>query len=102
MGASGRDGRFRTDTKTKIPSRNVRPAGPLRTDELAKRNVTLRVTDARATVRDLLRAEGVDEKVGGVNRFASVADVVDDFLAESSGVGHPADPQGHSSTQEEP
>lgn len=70
--------------------------------ELAKRNVTLRVTDARATVRDLLRAAGVDEKVGGINRFASVADVIDDFLAESSRVGHPTDPQGHSSTQEKP
>jgi MFS superfamily sulfate permease-like transporter len=53
-------------------------------DELAKRSVTLRVTDARANVRDLLRAEGVDEKVGGINRFASVADVVEAFLAEST------------------
>jgi SulP family sulfate permease len=53
-------------------------------DELEKRNVTLRVTDARASVRDLLRAEGVDEKVGGINRFASVTDVIDDFLAEST------------------
>jgi hypothetical protein len=44
----------------------------------------------------------VDEKVGGINRFASVADVVDDFLAESSRVGHPADPQGQSSTREDP
>jgi SulP family sulfate permease len=58
--------------------------------ELAKQNVTLRVTDARASVRDLLRAEGVDEKVGGINRFASVADVVDDFLASSTRAGHPA------------
>jgi high affinity sulfate transporter 1 len=49
-------------------------------DELAKRNVALRVTDARAATRDLLRAEGVDQKVGGINRFASVADVVEDFL----------------------
>lgn len=57
-------------------------------DELAKRNVTLRVTDAHAAVRDLLRAEGVDERVGGINRFASVADVVDDFLASSMRTGH--------------
>jgi MFS superfamily sulfate permease-like transporter len=56
-------------------------------DELAKRNVTLRVTDAHATVRDLLRAEGVDAKVGGINRFASVADVVDDFLVRTAPVG---------------
>jgi hypothetical protein len=41
-------------------------------------------------VRDLLRAEGVDERVGGINRFASVADVVDDFQAESAPAKHPA------------
>jgi len=59
-------------------------------DELAKRNVLLRVTDARASVRDLLRAQGADEKVGGVNRFASVADVVDHFVAESAHTRHPS------------
>ena len=53
-------------------------------DELAKRNVTLRVTDARASVRDLLRAEGVDERVGGINRFTSVADVVEHFQKEAA------------------
>jgi len=56
-------------------------------DELAKRAVALRVTDAHAGVRDMLRAEGVDEKVGGVNRFASVADVVDAVVAESTPAG---------------
>ncbi|HVN85538.1 MAG TPA: SulP family inorganic anion transporter [Candidatus Binatia bacterium] len=50
-------------------------------DELGKHSVGLRVTDALASVRDMLRAEGVDEKVGGVNRFASVADVVENFAA---------------------
>jgi high affinity sulfate transporter 1 len=68
--------------------------------ELGKRNVRLRVTDARAAARDLLRAEGVDEKVGGINRFASVADVVDDFLAESARGGHSGTRQEHSSTPE--
>jgi SulP family sulfate permease len=62
----------------------------LLSEELAKRNVTLRVTDAHAAVRDLLRAQGVDEKVGGINRFASVADVVDHFLAEAARAEHPA------------
>jgi len=56
-------------------------------DELAKRNVALRVIDARASVRDLLRAEGVDERVGGIDRFASVADVVDDFSASAASAG---------------
>jgi hypothetical protein len=42
-------------------------------------------------VRDLLRAEGVDQKVGGINRFASVADVVDDFMAEPKHSQQPAE-----------
>jgi high affinity sulfate transporter 1 len=50
-------------------------------DELAKRHITLRVAEARGATRDLLRAEGVDAKVGGIDRFTSVADVVEHFLA---------------------
>ncbi len=69
--------------------------------ELGKHNVRLRVTDARAAARDLLRAQGVDEKVGGINRFASVADVVDDFLAASTRGGSPPTHQERSSTPEE-
>jgi hypothetical protein len=34
-------------------------------------------------VRDRLRHEGVDGKLGGVNRFTTVADVIDHFLGES-------------------
>jgi hypothetical protein len=34
-------------------------------------------------VRDRFRHEGVDGKLGGVNRFTSVADVIDHFLGES-------------------
>ena len=37
------------------------------------------VVDARASVRDRLRAEGLDEKVGGIDRFRTVAHVVEDF-----------------------
>jgi hypothetical protein len=33
--------------------------------------------------RDRLRREGVDSKLGGVNRFTTVADVIDHFLGES-------------------
>jgi high affinity sulfate transporter 1 len=50
-------------------------------DELARQGVALRVTDARASVRDLLRAAGVDEKLGGIDRFASVTDVVEALQA---------------------
>jgi SulP family sulfate permease len=53
-------------------------------DELAKRNVALRVTDAHAAARDLLRAEGLKGKVGDIDRFTSVADVVEHFQKEAA------------------
>jgi hypothetical protein len=36
--------------------------------ELARRGIPLRIVGARGTVRDLLRAEGLEEKVGGLDR----------------------------------
>jgi high affinity sulfate transporter 1 len=46
-------------------------------DELAKRGITLRLVEARSGVRDLLRAGGLEERVGRIDRFKSVADVVE-------------------------
>jgi sulfate permease, SulP family len=40
--------------------------------ELAARGTTLRVVGAHGTSRDLLRAEGLEEKVGGLDRPATV------------------------------
>ncbi len=48
-------------------------------DELTKIGVLLRIVEAHALVRDLLRAEGLEEKVGPINRYASIDDVVEDF-----------------------
>jgi high affinity sulfate transporter 1 len=48
-------------------------------DELTAVGVRLQVVEARASVRDRLRAEGVDTKLGKVNRFSSIADVVEDY-----------------------
>jgi MFS superfamily sulfate permease-like transporter len=45
-------------------------------DELTAAGIRLRVVEARSGVRDRLRAEGVDLKLGDVNRFSSVADAV--------------------------
>jgi hypothetical protein len=39
----------------------------------------MQVVEARASVRDRLRAAGLDEKLGGINRFRTVAQVVEDF-----------------------
>jgi len=51
-------------------------------DDLAKRSIAFRVADARGTTRDLLRAEGVDRKLGGIDRYASLADEIDEFQLE--------------------
>lgn len=47
------------------------------TDELEDAGMRLQVVEARSSVRELLRAEGVDERLGGVSRFISVADAVE-------------------------
>jgi len=48
--------------------------------ELAAVNVRLQIVEARASVRDRLTAERVEDKVGRIGRFRSLADAVDDFL----------------------
>ncbi len=45
-------------------------------DELAARGVALRVVGARGRVRDLLRAEGVAEKIGGIERGSALAEAL--------------------------
>lgn len=54
-------------------------------DELQAAGVRLRVVEAHSGVRDRLRAEGVDEKLGGINRFTSVADAVEDHHRPTTG-----------------
>lgn len=53
-------------------------------DELAQEHIALRVAEAHASVRDLLRAEGLDSKVDGIDRFTSVADAVERFERQST------------------
>jgi len=52
-------------------------------DELVAEGIHFHAVEARSSVRDRLRREGVDGKLGGVNRFATVADVIDHFLGET-------------------
>jgi high affinity sulfate transporter 1 len=54
-------------------------------DELKMTGVRLQAVEARSSVRDRLRAEGVDEHLGGVNRFTTVADAVDSFQKTVAG-----------------
>jgi len=51
----------------------------------------LRLVSAHASVRDILRAEGLEERVGYFGRRVSVADVIDEFQG-GAGAGAPAVP----------
>jgi SulP family sulfate permease len=48
-------------------------------DDIKATGARLQIVEARSSVRDRLRAEGIDEHVSQVNRFTSVADAVEDF-----------------------
>jgi hypothetical protein len=50
-------------------------------EELIAEGIQFHAVEARSSVRDRLRHESVDSKLGGVNRFMTVADVIDHFLA---------------------
>jgi len=52
------------------------------TDELVNHHASLRLAEALAEARDLLRAEGLEAKVGTIDRFTSIADVVEHFQQE--------------------
>jgi high affinity sulfate transporter 1 len=49
--------------------------------ELSAQGIRVQAVEARSSVRDRLRAVGVDAKLGGINRFSSVADVLDAAMA---------------------
>jgi SulP family sulfate permease len=50
--------------------------------ETTATDITFHALEARSSLRDRLRLEGVDAKLGGVNRFTAVADVVEHFQSE--------------------
>jgi high affinity sulfate transporter 1 len=52
--------------------------------ELRKRRITLRLAEIHATTRDLLRAEGLDARVSGIDRRTAVSDAVERFQRESA------------------
>ncbi len=61
-------------------------------DELTAAGIRVQAVEARSSVRDRLRNEGVDGKLGGVNRFTTVADAIEHFqneMVESSTQGAP-------------
>jgi SulP family sulfate permease len=53
-------------------------------DELTGMSIHFHAVEPRSSVRDRLRREGVDIKLGGIDRFTTVADVIDHFLGASA------------------
>ena len=53
-------------------------------DELTAHGIQFNAVEPRSSVRDRLRHEHVDGKLGGIDRFTTVADVIDHFLGEPS------------------
>jgi sulfate permease, SulP family len=63
--------------------------------ELEAAGICLRLVEAHAAVRDILRAEGVEEQVGTLGHRIAIADVVDEFLGgPESGTGKSPGPEG--------
>ena len=54
--------------------------------ELAKRGKILSLVEAHASVRDLLRIEGAEDRVGRIDRFATVGDVIEHFQMEGANI----------------
>ena len=59
--------------------------------ELSRRGILLRLVEARSSVRDILRLEGVEDKVCRIDRFQSLADIIEDAQLKNS----PAPPEHH-------
>ena len=55
-------------------------------DELSDKGVRVQVVEARSSVRERLRQEGLDARLGGIDRFTSVADTIDDLMKTEAGV----------------
>ncbi len=48
---------------------------------LSARGIRLRIVGAHASVRDMLRAEALDDRVGDIGRSVSLPDVIDEFAS---------------------
>lgn len=58
----------------------------------------LRVVEARASVRETLRLEGFEERVGPINPLTAVADAVDGYFSSQSAAGDPPTPAAGASS----
>lgn len=61
-------------------------------DELTTQGIQFHAVEPRSSVRERFRHEYVDGKLGGINRFTTVADVIDHFLGGSAYSAGPIKP----------
>ena len=52
-------------------------------EELEQEEIQFKVADAHAEVREILRATGISESLGGVSRHTALADIVEEFERNS-------------------
>jgi SulP family sulfate permease len=71
------------------PHVDIQACGVLKSmgDDIKATGARLQIVEARSSVRDRLRAEGIVERLSPINRFTSVADAVEDF--QKSNTNHP-------------
>ena len=50
--------------------------------EIVRRGAEFRVVEARSSVRDILRTEGLEEKIGHIGRFTTLADAIEEFQSK--------------------
>ncbi len=52
-------------------------------DELSATGIQVQAVEARASVRERLRSEGVEDQLGGIDRFTTVADAIEAFQKQT-------------------
>jgi len=56
-------------------------------EELERKGIQFKVAEAHAEVREILRATGISESLGGVSRHTALADIVEDFERDTKRAG---------------
>jgi SulP family sulfate permease len=55
-------------------------------EEMEREGIQFKVVEAHAEVREILRATGISESLGGVSRHTALADIVEDFERENRNI----------------
>jgi high affinity sulfate transporter 1 len=53
-------------------------------EQLEQEGIQFRVAEAHAEAREILRATGISERLGGVSRYTALADIVEDFERDTA------------------